>query len=299
MAKVLGIDIGGTGMKAAPVDTTTGELVADRHRILTPHPAVPDTMAGVFAQLTSHFDWTGPVGATFPAVVKAGVARTAANIDRSWIGTDVAATFARTSHCDVTVVNDADAAGVAEMEFGAGKGRTGVVMMITLGTGIGTALFVDGRMVPNTELGHLKLGKKEAEARAADSVRQRLGLSWAQWAKRLDDLPARARAALVPRPVHPRGWRQQAPRPVHPPADDARRGGAGRAAQRGRHRRRGDRRAAGRRHRRHDARPATRRRLAGDLSQFGGSLSGVRPAKPVSGQCHHSMRSSPSSQHSR
>jgi len=187
MATVLGIDIGGTGMKAAPVDTTTGDFVADRHRILTPHPAVPDTMAGVFAQLTSHFDWTGPVGATFPAVVKAGVARTAANIDRSWIGTDVAATFARTSHCDVTVVNDADAAGVAEMEFGAGKGRAGVVMMITLGTGIGTALFVDGRMVPNTELGHLKLGKQEAEARAADSVRQQEGLSWAKWAKRLDE----------------------------------------------------------------------------------------------------------------
>ena len=186
MATVLGIDIGGTGMKAAPVDTATGELVAERHRILTPHPAVPDTMASVFAQLTSHFDWTGPVGATFPAVVKAGVARTAANIDRSWIGTDVATTFARASHCDVTVVNDADAAGVAEMEFGAGKGRPGVVMMITLGTGIGTALFVDGRMVPNTELGHIMMGKQEAETRAADSARQRLGLSWGKWAKRLD-----------------------------------------------------------------------------------------------------------------
>jgi len=198
MARVLGIDIGGTGMKAAPVDTTTGELVADRHRILTPHPAVPDTMAGVFAQLTSHFDWTGPVGATFPAVVKGGVARTAANIDRSWIGTDVAATFARSSHCDVTVVNDADAAGVAELEFGAGKGRGGVVMMITLGTGIGTALFVDGRMVPNTELGHLKLGKKEAEARAADSVRQQEGLSWAKWAKRLDEYLLELERLLFP-----------------------------------------------------------------------------------------------------
>jgi polyphosphate glucokinase len=119
-------------------------------------------------------------------VVKAGVASTAANIDRSWIGTDVAATFARSSHCDVTVVNDADAAGVAEMDFGAGKGQTGVVMMITLGTGIGTALFCDGVLVPNTELGHLKLGKREAEARAADSVRQRLGLSWGKWARRLD-----------------------------------------------------------------------------------------------------------------
>ena len=116
-------------------------------------------------------------------------ATTAANIDRSWIGTDVATTFARASHCDVTVVNDADAAGVAEMEFGAGKGRRGVVMMITLGTGIGTALFVDGLMVPNTELGHLMMGKQEAEARAADSVRQRLALSWGKWAKRLDAYP--------------------------------------------------------------------------------------------------------------
>ena len=187
MPTLLGIDIGGTGMKAAPVDTKTGELIAPRHRILTPHPAVPATMAKVFAELTTHFDWTGQVGATFPAVVKAGVASTAANIDRSWIGTDVAATFARTSHCDVTVVNDADAAGVAEMEFGAGTGNRGVVMMITLGTGIGTALFVDGELVPNTELGHIKLGTKEAEARAADSVRQRLGLSWGKWARRLDE----------------------------------------------------------------------------------------------------------------
>ena len=186
MATVLGIDIGGTGMKAAPVDTATGELVAERHRILTPRPAVPDTMAAVFARLTAHFDWTGPVGATLPAVIKAGVARTAANIDQSWIGTDVAAAFARSSGCDVTVVNDADAAGIAEMEFGIGKGRGGVVMMITLGTGIGTALFVDGRMLPNTELGHIMMGKTEAEARASDSARQRLGLSWGKWAKRLD-----------------------------------------------------------------------------------------------------------------
>lgn len=186
MTTVLGIDIGGTGMKAAPVDTATGELLADRHRILTPHPAVPETMAAVFAQLTEHFDWTGPVGATFPAVVKAGVARTAANIDHSWIGTDVAATFARASGCDVTVVNDADAAGVAEMAFGMGRGRNGVVMMITLGTGIGSAMFVNGQIVPNTELGHIMMGKQEAEARASDSARQRLGLSWGKWAKRLD-----------------------------------------------------------------------------------------------------------------
>jgi polyphosphate glucokinase len=183
---LLGIDIGGTGMKAAPVDTETGELIAPRHRILTPHPATPDAMATVVGQLARHFDWTGQVGAAFPAVVKAGVAATAANIDPAWIGVDVAATFARSSKCDVTVVNDADAAGIAEMEFGAGKGRTGVVIMVTLGTGIGTAVFFDGLLIPNTELGHLKMGKKEAEQRAADSVRQREGLSWRKWAQRLD-----------------------------------------------------------------------------------------------------------------
>lgn len=186
MSTLLGIDIGGTGMKAAPVDTDTGELIAPRHRILTPHPATPDAMAAVVAQLSEHFDWTGQVGAAFPAVVKAGVATTAANINRAWIGTDVAATFARASKCDVTVVNDADAAGIAEMEFGAGKGRTGVVIMVTLGTGIGTAVFFDGLLIPNTELGHLKMGKREAEQRAADSVRQTEGLSWRKWAQRLD-----------------------------------------------------------------------------------------------------------------
>lgn len=186
MATFLGIDIGGTGMKAATVDTDTGELVAPRHRILTPHPATPEAMAPVVAELVQHFSWKGPVGATIPAVVKAGVVRTAANIDSSWIGADASAIFARSSGCDVRVINDADAAGIAEMKFGAGKGRTDVVMMITLGTGIGSALFSDGRLVPNTELGHLHLGKREAEARASDAVRQRRGLSWRKWAARLD-----------------------------------------------------------------------------------------------------------------
>ncbi|HSO96936.1 MAG TPA: ROK family protein [Acidimicrobiia bacterium] len=186
MSTLLGIDIGGTGMKAAPVDTETGELIAPRHRVLTPHPATPAAMARVVAQLTKFFDWTGEVGAAFPAVVKAGVAKTAANIAPAWIGVNVAAAFARVSSCDVTVVNDADAAGIAEMQFGAGKGREGVVLMITLGTGIGTAVFYEGILIPNTELGHLKMGKKEAEQRAADSVRQSEGLSWRKWAKRLD-----------------------------------------------------------------------------------------------------------------
>ncbi|MDQ1432378.1 MAG: polyphosphate glucokinase [Actinomycetota bacterium] len=186
MTTVLGIDIGGTGIKGAPVDIRSGQLLADRHRILTPHPATPDAVTAVVADLAKFFDWTGPAGAAFPAVIKNGVARTAANVDRQWIGTDAAKLFSQVIGGDVTVVNDADAAGIAEMTFGAGKDRTGVVIMITLGTGIGSALFVDGKLVPNTELGHLKMGKKDAEKRAAESVREEQGLTWKAWSSRLD-----------------------------------------------------------------------------------------------------------------
>jgi polyphosphate glucokinase len=184
---VLGIDIGGTGIKGAPVDTTTGALLADRHRVLTPHPATPDAVAEVVAELATFFDWKGPAGATFPAVVKDGVARTAANVDKRWIGTDAAALFSKAIGAPVTVLNDADAAGIAEMEFGAGKGTTGVVMMVTLGTGIGSALFIEGVLVPNTELGHIPLDGVDAEKRAAEIVRENENLSWKQWAKRLDE----------------------------------------------------------------------------------------------------------------
>jgi polyphosphate glucokinase len=187
MTSVLGIDIGGTGIKGAPVDTRSGQLLADRHRILTPHPATPDAVTDVVGELAGHFDWSGPTGATFPAVVKDGVARTAANVDESWIGTDAAALFSKVIGGEVTVVNDADAAGIAEMKFGAGRGRRGVVIMITLGTGIGSALFVDGELVPNSELGHLKMGKKDAEHHAAESVREQDALSWKDWSRRLED----------------------------------------------------------------------------------------------------------------
>src|SRR4051794_29495189 len=187
MTTVLGIDIGGTGIKGAPVDTRSGQLLADRHRILTPHPATPDAVTGVVDELAKFFDWTGPIGATFPAVVKDGVARTAANVDPSWIGTNAAEMFAKVIGGDVTVVNDADAAGVAEMTFGVGKGRGGLVIMITLGTGIGSALFMDGALVPNSGLGHLKMGKHDAEHRAAESVREVQGLSWKEWAQRVDE----------------------------------------------------------------------------------------------------------------
>jgi polyphosphate glucokinase len=187
MTTVLGIDIGGTGIKGAPVDTNNGKLLADRHRILTPQPATPDAVSAVVAEVATFFEWKGATGATFPAVIKRGVAHSAANVDKSWIGTDVAARFSEAVGSPVAVVNDADAAGIAEMEFGAGKGVGGVVMMVTLGTGIGSALFLDGALVPNTELGHLRLGDHSAEHVAAESVREEHGLSWKEWAERLDE----------------------------------------------------------------------------------------------------------------
>ena len=164
---ILGIDIGGSGIKAAPVDITTGALLAERYRLDTPQPSKPKAVAMVVAELTRHFDWHGPIGATMPARIKNGVAHTAANIDKKWIGTNVAQLFAQTTGCPTRVLNDADAAGVAEMAFGAGRGRMGVVLMLTFGTGIGSGLFIDGILVPNTELGHLIFHGDKAEAYAA------------------------------------------------------------------------------------------------------------------------------------
>jgi polyphosphate glucokinase len=198
MTTKLGIDIGGTGIKGAPVDAVTGELIAPRHRIPTPQPATPDAVAGVVADIARHFDWTGPIGATFPAVITAGVVRTAANVDASWIGTDAAALFTQTTGAPVRVLNDADAAGYAEMEFGAGKGRTDTVIIVTLGTGIGSAVFSKGHLFPNTELGHLQIRGKDAERRAAESAREREGLSWKEWAKRLNEYFAGLEALLWP-----------------------------------------------------------------------------------------------------
>ena len=198
MATRLGIDIGGTGIKGAPVDTRTGDLIADRFRIPTPQPATPDAVAGTVAEIAKHFDWTGPIGATFPAVVKDGVVHTAANVDRSWIGADAAKILTAAAGAPVTVMNDADAAGMAEMEFGVGKGRMDTVAVVTLGTGIGSALFSRGHLVPNTELGHLQIRGKDAERRAAESVREAKRLSWKQWAKRLNEYFALLEALLWP-----------------------------------------------------------------------------------------------------
>ncbi|WP_315986088.1 ROK family protein [Streptomyces sp. t39] len=151
---VFGVDIGGSGIKGAPVDLERGDLAEERHKVLTPHPATPDAVADGVAEVVAHFGWTGPVGITFPGVVTGGITRTAANVDKGWIDKDAARLLGdRIGGSPVTVLNDADAAGVAEMTFGAGRGRKGTVIMLTFGTGIGSALFVDGRLVPNTELG--------------------------------------------------------------------------------------------------------------------------------------------------
>jgi polyphosphate glucokinase len=185
MARALGIDIGGSGIKAAVVDLETGTLISDRRRLETPHPATPSAVAGEVRRLVQLFEWARLIGATFPAVVQHGVARTAANVDRSWIGTDVAAALTEAVERPVVVVNDADAAGLAELRHGAAKGVSGTVLVLTFGTGIGSALFTDGVLVANTELGHVELDGADAEVRAADSAREREGLSWSKWAARV------------------------------------------------------------------------------------------------------------------
>jgi polyphosphate glucokinase len=195
-----GIDIGGTGMKGAIVDTSTGRLVTERRRVLTPQPSTPDAVAAVVAQLVAEANWTGLVGATFPAVIQHGVARSAANVDKSWIGTDVDACFtkAATTANEVIVLNDADAAGIAEARFGAAKDVPGVVILLTFGTGIGSALLIDGTLVPNTELGHLELDGHDAEKRAAASVRDEEHMTYKKWAKRVNDYMAHVERLFTP-----------------------------------------------------------------------------------------------------
>jgi polyphosphate glucokinase len=181
-----GIDIGGTGIKGAPVDLVAGEFAAERVRVRTPEHSTPQRIAGLLVELVAQFPPSGaPVGITVPGVVRHGVVRSAANIDDSWIGTDADALFTEALGRDVHVVNDADAAGLAEVRYGAARGRDGLVIVTTLGTGIGSALVHDGVLVPNSELGHLEIGGHDAESRAANSAREAEGLSMAHWARRL------------------------------------------------------------------------------------------------------------------
>jgi len=194
----LGIDIGGTGIKAAPVDAAAGKLLAERQKIATPHPAVPDAIAEVVGELVKSFSWTGPIGITFPGVVTSGVTRTAANLDPSWIGLDARALFGKAAGNPVHVLNDADAAGVAEMEFGAGVGEHGTVLMLTFGTGIGSALFASGTLVPNTEFGHIEIKGKDAEKRASERAKVLHDLSWGKWAGRVDEYLLHMESLLSP-----------------------------------------------------------------------------------------------------
>ena len=181
----LGIDIGGSGMKAAPIDLQSGELLAPRLRIETPADASPSSMIPVIGRLVEHFAWDGPVGITFPGVVRHGTILTAANLHADWIGFDAASEFSEVIGRQPAVVNDADAAGLAEARYGAARNVEGVVLMFTLGTGIGTALLNDGVLVPNTELGHLTIDGLDAESRAAASAREREDLGWKEYSARL------------------------------------------------------------------------------------------------------------------
>jgi polyphosphate glucokinase len=198
--QIFGLDIGGSGIKGAPVDLDKGDLAQERHKVLTPHPATPDSVADGVRQVVEHFGWTGPVGLTFPGVVTDGsTIRTAANVDKSWIDTDARALFGeRLGGLPVTVVNDADAAGVAEMHFGAGRGRKGTVLLLTFGTGIGSALFIDGRLVPNTELGHLELNGHDAEKHASSKAKEDEDLTWEHWAHRVQKYLAHVEMLFSP-----------------------------------------------------------------------------------------------------
>jgi len=181
---ILGIDIGGSGVKGAPVNISNGDLLDERFRLPTPHPATPKSVAKTVAKITNHFEWHGPIGCTLPGRIKNGIVQTAANIDERWIGTRADRLLHEATGCRATVLNDADAAGVAEMAFGAGRKRNGLVLVLTVGTGIGSAMFYDQVLVPNTELGHLELNGHDAERRAADSARKRDKITWEKWAKR-------------------------------------------------------------------------------------------------------------------
>jgi polyphosphate glucokinase len=183
----LGIDIGGSAIKGAPVNVETGELAAERLRIEIPEPSTPENCAEVVREIVEHFDYHGPVGVTFPAVVRHGVTLTAANVDKRWIDCDAEAMLREVTGLPVIVLNDADAAGIAEVAFGAGRGVPGTVVMLTFGTGIGSAFFSDGVLLPNTEFGHLLLRGKDAEKRASAKIKEDKKLTWKQWARRVNE----------------------------------------------------------------------------------------------------------------
>jgi polyphosphate glucokinase len=196
--QALGIDIGGSGIKGAPVDLATGKLLAERKKVLTPQPATPDAVTEVVREIAQSFGWTGVTGATFPGIVINGTIRSAANVDKAWIGTDAAALFGKAIGTEVAMLNDADAAGVAEMTFGAGVGVKGSVLMLTFGTGVGSALFTDGILVRNTELGHIEIRGKDAEKRASEHAKLEHEWGWKDWTDRVSEYLQRIEALLSP-----------------------------------------------------------------------------------------------------
>ncbi|MFC9790281.1 polyphosphate--glucose phosphotransferase [Rhodococcus sp. NPDC127528] len=194
-----GIDVGGSGVKGGVVDLDTGALVGERIKILTPQPSTPEAIAATVREIVTQARWDGPVGLTLPAVVTAGVARTAANIDKSWIGTDACALFGTAlGGRPVTVLNDADAAGIAEDRYGAGKDVDGVVVLLTFGTGIGSAILNHGVLLPNTEFGHMEVSGQEAEHRASSAAKERHDWSYKEWSKEVSRVLTRIEDLLWP-----------------------------------------------------------------------------------------------------
>src|SRR5512143_3069548 len=196
--EILGIDIGGSGIKGAPVDVSTGRLTAERFRIPTPEPSTPEAVGATVAEIVKHFAWQGAVGCTFPAIVQHGVTHSAANVDQGWMHFSAEPFLQQRTGCPLRLVNDADAAGLAEAAFGAARGVPGVVIVLTFGTGIGSALLMDGKLVPNLELGHLEIRGKDAEKRASDLPRAQKDLSWSKWARRVTELLARLELYFSP-----------------------------------------------------------------------------------------------------
>ncbi len=196
--QAFGIDIGGTGIKGAPVDCATGKLLSERKKILTPHPATPEAVTEVVRELVQSFGWKGEIGATFPGVVIGGTIRSAANVDKTWIDTNAAGLFAKATGTEVAVLNDADAAGIAEMTFGAGAGVKGSVLMLTFGTGVGSALFTDGVLVRNTEFGHIEIRGKDAEKRASEHAKVSHEWGWKDWTERVSEYLQHIEALVSP-----------------------------------------------------------------------------------------------------
>jgi polyphosphate glucokinase len=185
--QVMGIDVGGSGIKGAPVDVVEGKLLEERVRIETPTASTPDKVAKIIGEICTRFSWSGPVSMGFPGIVTGGTIYSAANVDDSWVGVNASELVSIVTGNPVAVINDADAAGTAEMRYGAGRGRNGVIFVITVGTGLGTSMFTDGYLVPNVELGHLQIRGKDAEYRASDATRKRKKLAWPHWAKRFTE----------------------------------------------------------------------------------------------------------------